>query len=75
MILGAVNHPDMHWNSEEYKMTKKIARMTIVVLLLFSVIIQCLGKYVWVGSCIVLAMILVAFSMMLAKVLRQEVRV
>ena len=36
-VLGAVNHPGMDWNKEEFEENKKLARITVFVELLVAI--------------------------------------
>ena len=48
-VLGAVNHPGMDWNKEEFEENKKLARITVFVELLVVIALTYLGmveKYI-----------------------------
>lgn len=73
LIIGAVNHPNMHWNEEEYIMCKNTARMACVIevgiITAFSLLgISC--DYVLFMS---FGVILSAIMLLIAKFIRQEV--
>lgn len=42
-VLGAVNHPGMDWNKEEFEENKKLARITVFVELLVVIALTYLG--------------------------------
>ncbi len=74
LMIGAVNHPDMHWDDMEQRNSKNIAK-SIVMLLGGSVISLCyldifqdyviyIAEGIWIN----------ALSMLIAKIIRQEVK-
>lgn len=73
-IIGTVNHPNMHMNTEELSESKKEAR--IIVLLEASIIWCCvqLGADMIFISYMAIAVILCAALLYIAKVLKQEVK-
>lgn len=73
-IVGTVNHPNMHMNSEELAESKNAAR--IIVLLEGSIICGCvmLGADMVFISYMAIAVILCAVLLCIAKILKQEVK-
>lgn len=73
-IIGTVNHPNMHMNSEELAESKKEAR--IIVLLEGSFIYGCvfLGADMFFISYMAIAVILCAVLLCISKILKQEVK-
>ena len=73
-VLGAVNHPGMDWNKEEFEENKKLARITVFVELLVVIALTYLGmaeKYILFIS---FGMILCAILLTLGKITGQEVK-
>lgn len=73
LILGAVNHPNMHWDKEEYREHKRYARITVLVELAAGVLFLCLRaaeKYILFMS---FGMILCAVLLILGKITEEEV--
>lgn len=73
-VLGAVNHPGMDWNKEEFEENKKLARITVFVDLLVVIALTYLGmaeKYILFIS---FGMILCAILLTLGKITGQEVK-
>lgn len=73
LTIGAVNHPNMHWDEEEYIMCKNTARMVCVIevgiIIAFSLVgVSC--DYVLFMS---FGVILSAVMLLIAKSIRQEV--
>ena len=71
-VLGAVNHPGMDWNKEEFEENKKLARITVFVELLVVIALTYLGmaeKYILFIS---FGMILCAILLTLGKITGQE---
>ena len=67
-VLGAVNHPGMDWNKEEFEENKKLARITVFVELLVVIALTYLGmaeKYILFMS---FGMILCAILLTLGKI-------
>ncbi len=73
-IIGTVNHPNMHMDSEELKESKHAAR--IIVLLEGSIIFGCvlLGADMLFISYMAIAVILCAVLLCIAKIIKQEVK-
>ena len=74
VLIGTVNHPNMHMNSEELIESKKLARL--IVLLEVSIILGCvlLGASMIYTSYMAIAVILCAALLCISKILKQEVR-
>ena len=73
-VLGAVNHPGMDWNKEEFEENKKLARITVFVELLVVIALTYLGmveKYILFMS---FGMILCAILLTLGKITGQEAK-
>lgn len=71
-IIGAVNHPNMNWDSREYAGSKRIARLTILVETVVVAFMVVLGADRTATVFIMFAMILSAFLLVLAKISGQE---
>ena len=74
VIIGTVNHPNMHMNSEEFTESKRLAR--IIVLLEACIILGfvLLGAGMIYTSYMAIAVILCAALLYISKILNQEVR-
>ena len=74
IILGAVNHPNMNYSSEEYLAAKESAR---IVIILFDIIIIFMN-YIKVPYSIILyteiGVILCSILLLLSKIIKQEVK-
>mgnify|MGYP002701938211 CR=1 FL=1 len=71
-IIGAVNHPNMNWDSREYAGSKRIARLTILAETVVVAFMVVLGADRTATVFIMFAMILSAFLLVLAKIFGQE---
>ena len=73
VIIGTVNHPNMHMNSEKFTESKRLAR--IIVLLEFATILGCvlLGANMIYVSYMAIAVILCAALLYISKIFKQEV--
>ena len=73
-IIGTVNHPNIHMDSEELAESKRQAR--IIVLLEGSIIYGCvlLGADMIFISYMAIAVILCAALLCISKILKQEVK-
>lgn len=71
--IGAVNHPNMDWNREEYDASKRAARWTVAI----EGLIICILTFLDANSTVIVfmayAVILSAFLLLLAKIIKQEV--
>ena len=73
LTIGAVNHPNMHWDREEYIMCKNTARMICVVEVGIIIAFSLIGisySYILFMS---FGVILSAIMLLIAKFIRQEV--
>lgn len=73
LFVGAVNHPNMHWNIREYNITKNCARVVAMMELGCIILLLLLGvsySYILFMS---FGLTLSAIMLLLAKILRQEV--
>ena len=73
-IIGAVNHPNMDWNKEEYNASKMIARVVVLSEVCSITVLYLLGmaeSYVLFMS---FGLILSAFLLALGKITKQEVK-
>lgn len=73
LLLGAVNHPNMHWNVREYNISKNCARVVAMMELGCIILLFLLGvsySYILFMS---FGLTLSAIMLLLAKILRQEV--
>lgn len=73
LFVGAVNHPNMHWNICEYNISKNCARVVAMVELGCIILLFLLGvsySYILFMS---FGLTLSAIMLLLAKILRQEV--
>lgn len=71
--IGAVNHPNMDWNREEYDASKRAARWTVAIEGLTICILTFLDANSTVIVFMAYAVILSAFLLLLAKIIKQEV--
>lgn len=71
--IGAVNHPNMHWDNEEYIMCKNAARMICIIEV--AIIIACSLIGIAYGYILFMSfgVILSAIMLLVAKFIRQEV--
>ncbi len=73
LLIGAVNHPNMHWSTREYNISKNCARVVAMIE------VSCIGLFfvLRVSYSYILFMsfglTLSAIMLLLAKILRQEV--
>ena len=73
LIFGAANHPNMHWNMEEYVMCRNIARVVAIIEVNCIILLFVLGvsySYILFMS---FGLTLSAIMLLLAKIIRQEV--
>ena len=73
LTIGAVNHPNMHWDRKEYIMCKNTARMICVVEVGIIIAFSLIGisySYILFMS---FGVILSAIMLLIAKFIRQEV--
>ncbi len=72
-LIGAVNHPNVDWDIEEYAASKAASRMTVVIEGLIIGILAYLGASNEVIVFMAFSVILSAFLLLLAKITKQEV--
>lgn len=73
MIVGAVNHPNMHWSTREYNISRNCARVVAMIELSCIVLLLILkGSYSYILF-MSYGLTLSAIMLLLAKILRQEV--
>lgn len=72
-MIGAVNHPNVDWDTEEYVASKSASRMVVVIEGLIIGIFAYLGASNEVIVFMAFAVILSAFLLLLAKITKQEV--
>lgn len=73
LVFGAANHPNMHWNKEEYNMSRDIARIVAIIEVSSIVLLFVLGvsySYILFMS---FGLTLSAIMLLLAKIIRQKV--
>lgn len=73
LTIGAVNHPNMHWNNDEYTMCKNTTRMACVIEVGIIIAFTLVGvsyDYVLFMS---FGVILSAIMLLIAKFIKQEV--
>lgn len=73
-VIGTVNHPNMHMNSEELAVSKKMAKITVMLegcVICFSILI---GADTILISYMAIAVALCAALLCIAKIIKQEVR-
>ncbi len=74
-IMGTVNHPNMDMNKRELQESKKAARLlALIEVMIIVVLIYLKSDSLYIGFASV-AIILCAFLMCLAKIIKQEVTV
>lgn len=71
--IGAINHPNMDWSGEEYRASKKMVREVVFFELAVVIVTGLLGAEIEYVAYMMFGMILSAFLLVLAKVMRQEV--
>lgn len=74
MLIGTVNHPNMGWNSEEVKVSKKIARYTLLLEVSIIISLMAIGFIQIYITYMSIAVILCALLLCTAKITGQEVR-
>lgn len=74
-IMGTVNHPNMDMNKRELQESKKAARLLVLMeVMIIAVLIYLKSDSLYIGF-VSVAIILCAFLMCLAKIIKQEVTV
>ncbi len=72
-VIGAVNHPNIDWDTEEYVASKSASRMAVVIESLIIGMLVYLEASNEVIVFMAFAVILSAFLLLLAKITKQEV--
>ena len=73
--MGTINHPNMDMSKSELRESKKAARLLILIeVMIIAVLVYLKADLLYIGYMSV-AIILCAFLMCLAKIIKQEVRV
>lgn len=73
LTIGAVNHPNMHWDKEEYIMCKNTARMVCVIEISIIIALSLIGVSYSFVLFMSFGVILSAIMLLIAKFIRQEV--
>lgn len=74
-IMGTINHPNMDMSKSELRESKKAARLLILIeVMIIAFLVYLKADLLYIGYMSV-AIILCAFLMCLAKIIKQEVRV
>ncbi|MDE7324060.1 MAG: accessory gene regulator B family protein [Lachnospiraceae bacterium] len=72
-IMGTINHPNMDMNKSELQESKKAARLIVIMeVMIIAVLVYLKADILYIGYMAV-AIILCAFLMCLAKIIKQEV--
>ena len=72
-IMGTINHPNMDMSKSELRKSKKAARLVILMeVMIIAVLVYLKADLLYIGYMSV-AVILCAFLMCLAKIIKQEV--
>lgn len=74
-IMGTINHPNMDMNKDELQESKKAARLLLLMEVMIIVAIYNLNINILYISYMSASIILCAFLMCLAKIIKQEVRI
>ena len=72
-IMGTINHPNMDMSKSELQESKKAARLVVLMEVMIIVVLAYLKAEVLYMGYISVAVILCAFLMCLAKIIKQEV--
>ncbi|MCM1083971.1 MAG: accessory gene regulator B family protein [Clostridium sp.] len=74
-IMGTINHPNMDMNKSELQESKKAARLLVLMeVMIIAVLVYLKADILYIGY-MSIAVILCAFLMCLAKIIKQEVKV
>ena len=73
LVIGAVNHPNMQWNLEEYEASKNASRLVVILEGIMLWILDVLTADSGIIVCMAFAIILSAILLLIAKVKKQEV--
>lgn len=74
-IMGTINHPNMDMNKDELQESKKAARLLLLMEVMIIVALYNLNINILYISYMSASIILCAFLMCLAKIIKQEVRI
>lgn len=74
-VIGTVNHPNIDFDENELRGTKKAARLLVLIEAGIIVVLTVLKINQLYASYMSIAIILCSFSMCLAKIIKQEVKV
>ena len=74
-VIGTINHPNVDMNKSELQESKKAARLIVIMeVMIIAVLVYLKADILYIGYMSV-AIILCAFLMCLAKIIKQEVSV
>lgn len=74
-IMGTINHPNMDMSKSELRESKKAARLLILMeVMIIAALIYLKADFMYIGY-MSAAIILCAFLMCLARIIKQEVRI
>ena len=74
LLIGAVNHPNMNYSSEEYSATKESTRLVVVLLDVVIIIMNYIRFPKKMVIYMEMGIIISAILLMLSKLLKQEVK-
>ena len=74
-IMGTINHPNMDMDKSEWQESKKAARLIVLMEVIIIAVLVCLKVDILYIGYMSVAVILCAFLMCLARIIKQEVRV
>ena len=74
-IMGTINHPNMDMSKSELQESKKAARLVVLMEVMIIAVLAYLKADILYMGYMSVAVILCAFLMCLAKIIKQEVRV
>lgn len=73
--MGTINHPNMDMNKSELDESKKAARLSLLMEVMILVVLVYLEADILYIGYMSIAVILCAFLMCLARIIKQEVKV
>lgn len=74
-IMGTINHPNMDMNKSELQEAKKAARLVVIMEVMIMAVLAYLKIELLYMGYMSMAIIVCAFLMCLAKIIKQEVRI
>lgn len=74
-IMGTINHPNMDMNKSELHESKKAARLVVIMEVMIMAVLAYLKIELLYMGYMSMAIIVCAFLMCLAKIIKQEVRI